>query len=293
MRQHPAAYAFAAGFSAFVLGFAPANAQASGTAPAGGVVPGQAGLGYEIYAGGLHVLTFDLDLKIAPQTYVATARYGSTGFLGWLIPWTSQSVAAGTVTQDKLVPERYRVDSKLRGRERVTDIFYADGQVNDVKLMPLPKDDEDREIVTDEQKQNTFDPMTAIFAATRNIDRGQSCTSRLPVFDGRRRYDLVLTDAGKQEVRAGYYKAFAGEAVRCDFSIEQVSGFVRKPRDEETHRQLQSGRVWMAPVVAGGPAVPVRLELDGDWGMSIVHLRKFDWHPNDGMRVVVGEDKPK
>jgi hypothetical protein len=265
----------------------PAAAQSSA------VRPGEAGLNYEIYAGGLHVLTFDLDLKIAPQAYDLTARYGSTGFLGWLIPWTSTSVTSGVMRDDKIVPEQYRVDSKLRGRIRLTDVFYEDGQVTNVKLDPKPQDDEDRELVSDEQKRDTLDPMSAILMATRAIDRGQSCTGNLPVFDGRRRYDLKLTDGGKQEVRTQYYTAFSGQAVRCDFAIEQVSGFVRRPQNEDTNRQLQSGRVWMAPVVAGGPAVPVRLELDGDWGMSIVHLRKFDWRPTDGTRVVVGEDKPK
>ncbi len=36
-------------------------------------------MNFGIYAGGLHVVTFDLDLKIAPQAYDLTARYGSTG----------------------------------------------------------------------------------------------------------------------------------------------------------------------------------------------------------------------
>jgi hypothetical protein len=287
MKQRPFAYAAAASAFALFLGIMPATAQSAG------VRPGEAGLNYEIYAGGLHVLTFDLDLKIAPQTYDLTARYGSTGFLGWLIPWTSTSVTTGVVRDDKMMPALYTVDSKLRGRKRVTDVFYENGQVSDVKLDPKPQDDEDRELVTEEQKRDTLDPMSAILMATRAIDRGQSCAGKLPVFDGRRRYDLKLTDGGRQEVRTQYYTAFSGQAVRCDFAIEQVSGFVRRPQNEDTNRQLQSGRVWMAPVVAGGPAVPVRVELDGDWGMSIVHLRKFDWRPTDGMRVVVGEDKPK
>lgn len=287
MKQRPFACAAAASLLALALGTIPAAAQG------GAVRPGEAGLNYEIYAGGLHVLTFDLDLKIAPQSYDLSARYGSTGFLGWLIPWTSTSVTSGVVRDQKIVPEQYRVDSKLRGRIRLTDVSYADGQVSDVKLEPKPQDDEDRELVTDAQKRDTFDPMSAIFMATRAIDRGESCTGKLPVFDGRRRYDLNLTDGGRQEVRTQYYTAFAGQAVRCDFAIEPVAGFVRRPENEDTNRQLQSGRVWMAPVVAGGPAVPVRVELDGDWGMSIVHLRKFDWRPTDGTRVVVGEDKPK
>ena len=49
MQRRPAAYAVIAPLFAFVFGIGPASAQS------GGVPPGQAGLNYEVYAGGLHV----------------------------------------------------------------------------------------------------------------------------------------------------------------------------------------------------------------------------------------------
>ena len=54
MKQRPFAYAAAVSAFALFLGIMPATAQSAG------VRPGEAGLNYEIYAGGLHVLTFDL-----------------------------------------------------------------------------------------------------------------------------------------------------------------------------------------------------------------------------------------
>ena len=91
MGQRPVAFIAAAPLLAFLWA-----APVSAAEPAGGA-PGEAELNYEVYAGGLHVLTFDLDLKIATQSYDLTARYGSTGFFGWLIPWTSVSVATEAV----------------------------------------------------------------------------------------------------------------------------------------------------------------------------------------------------
>jgi hypothetical protein len=287
MRQRPASFAVAAPLLGLLFAGAPAAATSAPDAK-----PGQADLTYEIYTGGLHVLTFDLDLKIAPQFYDLTARYHSTGLLGWLIPWTSVSVSTGFVQSNKMVPQQYRVDSKLRGRVRLTDVVYDSGQVSNIKLVPPAAEDEDREEVTVDQRRDTLDPMSAILAATRKVDRGEGCGGTLSVFDGRRRYDLQLTDGGKEEVRAAYYSAFSGQAVRCEFAINPVAGYVRRPTDEETNRQLQSGRVWMAPIQAGGPSVPVRLELDGNWGMSIVHLKKFDWRPTDAQRVVEEERAP-
>jgi hypothetical protein len=67
--------------------------------------------------------------------------------------------------------------------------------------------------------------------------------------------------------------AFAGDALQCDFEFEPIAGHIRQPTDPEiAQRRLQSGRVYTA---RSGRALltPIRIELDGEWGMTVAHLR--------------------
>ena len=70
------------------------------------------------------------------------------------------------------------------------------------------------------------------------------------------------------------YSIFAGEAVQCDFVYEPIAGHNRRRADPETRgkRGVQSGRVYAA-VATGSLVMPVRIEIDGDWGMTVAHLR--------------------
>lgn len=231
------------------------------------------GLTYEVYSGGFHVLTVDLDLSYASQRYDVTSRLQTAGLLSWLVSWKQVSESAGTVNGAGVAPERYRSDGEFRGRRRSIEIEYQAGQVSAVRVEPPARPDEDRDEVSEEQRREAVDPLAAILGAIHRLSAGQPCAGRLRVFDGRRRYDLVLTDRGARPLRESRFAAFAGEALQCDFVFEQIAGHIRRPTDPEiAQRRIQSGRVYSAR--SGGPLLtPVRIELDGEWGMTVAHLR--------------------
>jgi Protein of unknown function (DUF3108) len=246
--------------------------------PAAQTKPSEAdrlGLTYEVYSGGFHVLTVDLDLSFARQRYDVTTRLQTAGFLSWLVSWSQISESAGLVDGTGLAPERYRSEGEFRGRRRAIEIDYDAGQVSAVKVEPPSRGDEDRDEVTEAQRREAVDPLAAILGAIHRLSAGQPCEGRLRVFDGRRRYDLVLTDRGTRPLRESRIAAFAGDALQCDFVFEQIAGHIRRPTDPEVaQRRLQSGRVYSAR--SGGPLMtPVRIELDSEWGMTVAHLREM------------------
>jgi hypothetical protein len=238
-----------------------------------GIDPGRLGLTYEVYSGGFHVLTVDLDLSFANRRYDVTTRLQTAGLLSWLVSWTQVSASAGIVDGAGLAPERYRSDGEFRGRRRSIAIDYQAGQVSEVRVEPPSREDEDREEVSEEQRREAVDPLAAILGAIHRLSAGQPCAGRLRVFDGRRRYDLVLTDRGTRPIRGSMIAAFAGDALQCDFEFEPIAGHIRQPTDPEiAQRRLQSGRVYTARS-GGALLTPIRIELDGEWGMTVAHLR--------------------
>lgn len=245
-----------------------------GGARAAALEPGRVALTYEVYSGGFHLLTVDLDLAMVGERYGVTTRLQTAGFLSWFLTWSQVSASEGTILNDTMAPVRHRSEGQVRGRKRSVEIDYDKGQVSAVRVDPPPVDDEDRDEVPLAMQREGVDPMSAILGAVQRLSAGRGCDGRLPVFDGRRRYDLILTDRGRRDMPETRYSMFAGEAVQCDFTYEPIAGHIRRRPDPERNekRSIQSGRVYAA-VATGSLVMPVRVEIDGDWGITVAHLR--------------------
>lgn len=229
---------------------------------------------YEVYSGGFHVLNFELDLALAPERYDVTARINSAGFIGWFMPWRQISESRGALGPELVSPELHRSQADFRGRKRSVEIDYDAGKVGEVRVDPPAREDEGRDEVPVERRREAMDPISSILSAIRRISAGQGCGGRLPVFDGRRRYDLVLTDHSNRGPGQPQLAGAPSEKVQCDFVYEPIAGHNRRDADPETKdkRRIQSGRVFAER--NGALVVPVRIEIDGDWGKTIAHLRE-------------------
>lgn len=236
--------------------------------------PVRLSLAYEVYSGGFHVVAFDLDLALMAQTYDVTARMRTTGLLSWVLDWTHVYRSTGGLAGPGLDPRHHRSDGMFRGRPRLVEIAYTGGEASTIRVVPPLHDDGDREEVTPEQRRGALDPISAILALVRAVSDGRGCEARVAVFDGRRRYDMNFTDRGLHPLRETRYSAFAGTARQCEFEFVPIAGYVQRRAENENTRRLESGRAWLAPVVSGAPAAPVRVELDGNWGLTVGHLRE-------------------
>jgi hypothetical protein len=114
-------------------------------------------------------------------------------------------------------------------------------------------------------QQSTIDPMTATLQALFS-----ECRGSLPVFDGRRRYDLMFTDVGLADVPRARGAMYSGPARRCRADIKPLAGFWRPDslHDERPSRM----EYWIASPRPELPPVPVYLELSSPRGILKIHL---------------------
>ena len=77
------------------------------------------------------------------------------------------------------------------------------------------------------------------------------------VFDGIRRYDLEASVVGRSSVTRRGEAIYSGPAEECRLGLKPLQGF-----PEQAIRQgvyPTAARLWLAPVVSGLPALPVRM----------------------------------
>ena len=109
------------------------------------------------------------------------------------------------------------------------------------------------------------------------MEESGRCSQTVPVFDGQRRFDLIVKHVDNAVLPPNGYSIYQGLAVRCSFSMKRISGF-RKSR-QSTRRQWDAGSstpptIWMAPIQQGLPPVPVRYDGAIALGHIVIHLTK-------------------
>ena len=242
-----------------------------------GIAPGWADTGapatltYQVYFGGLKALALEAEIALTGDGYRVRLGAQTQGIIDWLVGWTANASSEGTIRDGVLRPARHAIESRLRGTRRDAALtFRPDGSIDSV-IEPSAEADE-REPVTPEQERGALDPITAVLIAMRALAAQQSCEQRVPVFDGRRRYDVEFRDGGREVLKSSEYGSFSGEATICLFRYIRIAGYQKAGRWNNARDVDRVHRSWLAQVAPGLPPLPVRIEAEGAFGTVIVHL---------------------
>ena len=222
-------------------------------------------LGYEVRYGPLRVVSMELTSEVAGDRYRATTAFKTEGLYGLLFPWHAESESQGRREGALLQPCWHRADGVYRSERRTVAIDYQPDGAVDAHVTP-PPEDKVRDAVPEALQRATVDPLTAGLLAV-----GAECQGRLPVFDGRRRYDLRLEELAPAMVPESSGALYEGSARRCRATVEARAGYWRDdPRKSGKPTTLD---FWIASPGEHLPGVPVYLELSGARGTLAVVLK--------------------
>jgi len=234
-------------------------------------------LRYDIFVGGVYASGADFTIALAPSSYDVAIRFAIDGWASRLVEGSMSAYSRGNLIEKGVQPVEAGSASKWNRKERLITLRYsADGGVELAKAVP-PVGDGGKG-VPDEHRRNTFDLSSAILALVKGFEKGGNCNGTQPVFDGRKRYDLVVEDLGADTLDRNRYSMFHGPAHACKVSWERITRF---DPDEASEYQRQTGEspdssreltAWLAPLSKELPPVPVRLAMPLPIGGARVHL---------------------
>jgi hypothetical protein len=226
---------------------------------------------YEAYVAGFPVVSFAFRLDETGKAYTLDGEVKTVGLLRLFYRLDLATDSTGTIAAGTLKPSFHEQQVRIRGHERMARLDYpGDGTVKTVLVPPV---DAGRPKPTPQETIETLDPLSAILAIGRSVTATGRCDGRFSVFDGRRRYDLVLADDGTQRLEKSAEYGYAGEVRRCSVAAVKIAGF---SWDQDYSPHTTDGRVWFAAPRPGAPALPVRIEFSSGWGFVSVHLTKIE-----------------
>jgi hypothetical protein len=229
-------------------------------------------LGVEMYAAGVHALSLDLTAEIDARRYRVDGWAQTRGMMDFLVRWRSHSSSEGRVARDgELRPELHRVSSELRWSSRDTLLRYdGEGRIAEFKVAPPPEKDR-RKPVPPELSTGTLDTLSAALVALQSPDPASACRQGAPVFDGRRRYDVTFHPIGEETLKPNKYSIYAGPALKCEVEIVRIRGFQEDGEPDEKTREHKTW-VWFARPPGMPVALPIRLEVETEYGYGVAHL---------------------
>ena len=216
---------------------------------------------------GLHVLTLHSRVDETADRYTITTDYATRGVAGVLVDLTTKAEVRGRLSSVAVHPVSFRRDTRRNGEDRHDKVDYGpDGAVDASSTPPSP--------VSPSAERGTVDNLTAYFLLERQLARTQSCALSVPVFDGRYRYDLYFTDAGRKKLPSVAGQNFSGETIGCHMRRVNRSA-VAGPEQDEGATQ---GTIWYAKLVPGDAMVPVRMQMKAQIGVVDGYLAELHGH---------------
>src|SRR5690606_10141341 len=104
----------------------------------------------------------------------------------------------GQFVDGRVVPISYSGNSESKDRSQEVRLSGAAGTIEEIVILPKPRERSDRVPLTDEHRRDVVDPMSAAImpvAGDGDLTGPDACNRTIPVFDGEYRYDLVFSFA--------------------------------------------------------------------------------------------------
>ncbi len=215
-------------------------------------------------------------IEIANDQYTAAASGTTTGLIKFFTGAHGTGAAHGTVSAGQPMPTSY--GETITYDRKVDDVRMAlvGGNVTDYAVEPPLPPAPDRIPVTDADRRGVFDPMTSMLnrvVGTGDPVSPEACNRRVPVFDGRVRYELRSEYKRMEAVKAD--RGYAGPVAVCAVYFMPISGYVPNRPAIKYLVTLRDAEVWLAPIAGTRIVVPFRFSMPTPLGTGLLEATEF------------------
>jgi hypothetical protein len=227
---------------------------------------------YSISIAGITIGHGELVADMDPDGYVAHGSGRASGFLRVLVGGQAQVSARGHLVDGRPVPAAFSTRLDDENEHSVVAMTFEGGNAKVVEAeSSLPASD--RTPVTAEHRLDVSDPVSALLVPVVEGLAPAACQRTLRIFDGQRRYDLVLSYKRIDTAKAAGY---TGSVLVCAVALKPIAG--HKPGSALV-KYLTGGReleLWLAPIIGTRLLGPYRLSVANLIGEMVIAATSYD-----------------
>src|SRR5262249_37555300 len=207
---------------------------------------------YGIHWLGAHIGDFRIRSSITNRRYSLQANADVSVFFG-AVSWQGVTSSYGLMTANGPVPQNYSFRYATNDRREAIELRFQQKMVQDIIINP-PFHPSSRNVpITAGDLQNVVDPLSAVVLLSQarlNRHGGDACDKRIPIFDGRIRYDLVLSPKGTRSI--GGAGRLRGTAYVCRVGYVPIAGHKLGKQGGDYATGNTGIEVWLVPVPEAG-----------------------------------------
>ena len=218
---------------------------------------------YGIYFNGFDVGTFVFRARTNGQRYSLTGDANLSAIFG-ILKWQSQIRSSGRFTRGKARPNSYDFQYVSNDKRGSLAIKFQRGAVESVAVYPPVRISQGHVPLTRSHLKCVLDPMSALLALSI-APRGKAavanpCQGRIPIFDGRQRFDLKLSRKRRIQINNRPSRGVANYAFICKVKYIPIAGY-KKDRNTSHMSSTDDMEIWLAPAPEANAFVPLQIRI--------------------------------
>ncbi len=225
---------------------------------------------------GTSIGDFKIRSSVTDRQYSLSATADVSVFFG-AVSWQGITTSRGLMTANGPVPQSYNFHYSTNDRRESIDLRFQQRMVSDIIINP-PQHPGSRNVpITAADLQNVLDPLSAVLMLSQgrlNRQSTEACNKRIPIFDGKIRYDLVLSLKGTHPI--GAMGRLHGVAQVCRVNYVPIAGHKPGKQGADYATGNTGIEVWLVPVPEAGLLVPYYVHVPTPAGTASLVAAKFD-----------------
>lgn len=248
-------------------------ASSPGAAAAAETWPANVRAVYDINFNGFNVGTFEFQSQAESQSYTLLANARLSVLLG-AFTWDGEIRSFGLIASQTPKPASFSFDFKSNLRAGSTRLGFSNGAVTDVTHLPPEIVRPDVIPVREQHLKGVVDPLSAIMV----ISRGSSanpCDRRIPIFDGKERFDLLFSYKGEMRVIEQAPSGQPGVAHVCRVKYKPIAGH---KADTETTFMAANNEIEVAlrPIPSANVLIPYQVSIPTMAGSATIVSKRVE-----------------
>jgi hypothetical protein len=227
---------------------------------------------YDVNFNGLNVGTFEFQANTEGKSYSLT---GSAQLTILLFTWVGEIRTFGLLGPNRAPrPAAFSFEFQAGGKTGSTRIDFASGNATEVRHTPPAPPKPDIVPVREQHLRAVLDPLSAILVLA-NYANPDPCDRRLPIFDGRERFDLVLSYKGQTKVNEQQPSGQPAIAHVCRVRYRPIAGHLTDA--ENSYLATTDGiEVSLRPVPSANILVPYQITIPTMLGYATIVSKRVE-----------------
>ena len=228
---------------------------------------------YEINFNGFNVGSFEFQSQAESQSYTLVANARLSVLLG-AFTWNGETRSFGMIVNQAPKPASFTFDFRSNLRAGSTKLGFSDGAVTNILHLPPTTSTVPTIPVREQHLKGVVDPLSAIMMLSRSptVD---PCDRRIPIFDGKERFDLLFSRKGQMRVTEQAPSGQPEVAHVCGVRYLPIAGH-KIDSDTKFMAANDAIEVALRPVPSANVFVPYQISIPTMAGSAIIVAKRVE-----------------